>query len=479
MTYSKDAPLIQQAVYSAADLQGLPHLDSQPGEAPYVRGPYTRMYRERPWTIRQYTGFASAAASNAAFHRSLAQGGQGLSVAFDLPTHLGFDSDHPAALADVGRTGVAIDSVEDMKRLFAGINLGEVSVSMTMNGAVLPILAAYIVAAEEAGVPRHQLRGTIQNDILKEFMVRNTYIFGPEPSLRICADIVEYLSDELPAFNSMSISGYHFQEAGAGPALELALTLANARAYLDAVTERGLDLDRFCHRLSFFFGVGMNFYEEIAKLRAARLLWHEEVSQRGAQSDQATRMKMHCQTSGWSLTAQEPHNNLMRTTIEAMAAVFGGTQSLHTNAFDEALSLPTDASARLARNTQLVLQHEAQLCDVVDPWGGSYLMESLTHRMAEEVRGYLRQIDGQGGIVAAIRSGWVSDRIHRRAAETQGEIDSGQRTIVGVNRFTNTQNLAEMRAISMPNNWRTSNASACSTCARIETVLPSMPRWPP
>ncbi|SEF86630.1 methylmalonyl-CoA mutase [Marinobacterium lutimaris] len=421
--------------YSADDIRHLEYQHSRPGEAPFLRGPFTQMYRHKPWTIRQYTGFANAEASNAAFKQTLAEGGQGLSVAFDLATHLGFDSDHPAAQADVARTGVAIDSVEDMKRLFAGIDLSRVSVSMTMNGAVLPIMAAFIVAGEESGVAREQLRGTIQNDILKEFMVRNTYIFAPKPSLRICADVVDYLSHALPNFNSMSISGYHFQEAGAEPALELALTLANARAYLDAISARGLDLDHFCHRLSFFFGVGMNFFDEIAKLRAARLLWCEEVEHRGARSDRAKRMKMHCQTSGWSLTAQEPHNNLIRTTIEAMAGVFGGTQSLHTNAYDEALSLPTEHSARLARNTQLILQQETGICDVADPWGGSYMMESLTQQMADKVRDYLRQIDAMGGILAALESGWVSEQIHGQALRAQSRIDNGQRPIIGVNRF--------------------------------------------
>ncbi|GGB85611.1 methylmalonyl-CoA mutase [Marinobacterium zhoushanense] len=425
--------------YTQDDIDGLAHLGSCPGESPFVRGPFESMYRQKPWTIRQYTGFAGADASNAAFKRTLAEGGQGLSVAFDLATHLGFDSDHPTAQADVGRTGVAIDSVEDMKRLFDGIDLSQVSVSMTMNGAVLPIMAAFIVAAEERGVARHQLRGTIQNDILKEFMVRNTYIFEPEPSMRICTDVVEYLSHELPNFNSMSISGYHFQEAGADPALELALTLANARAYLDRIAARGLDLDHFCHRLSFFFGVGMNFFNEIAKLRAARLLWSEEVERRGARSERAKRMKMHCQTSGWSLTAQEPQNNLIRTTIEAMAGVFGGTQSLHTNAYDEALSLPSEHSARLARNTQLILQQETGICEVADPWGGSYMMESMTKAMADRVRAYLAQIDAQGGILQALQSGWVSEQIQTGSLHTQSRIDTGQQAIIGVNRFVSDE----------------------------------------
>lgn len=421
--------------YTASDISTLKHLESHPGEAPFVRGPFAEMYRQKPWTIRQYTGFASATVTNKAFRKSLAEGGQGLSIAFDLATHLGFDSDHPAALADVGRTGVAIDSVEDMKRLLTGIDLEKVSVSMTMNGAVLPIMAAFIVAAEESGARPSQLRGTIQNDILKEFMVRNTYIFAPDTSMRISLDVVEYLNIELPEFNSMSISGYHFQEAGAEPDLELALTLANAFAYLDKITERGLNLDDFCPRLSFFFGIGMNFFEEIAKLRAARLLWSQEIERRGATSEKSRRMKMHCQTSGWSLTAKEPQNNLIRTTIEAMAAVFGGTQSLHTNAYDEALSLPTENSARLARNTQLIMQHEAGLCDVADPWGGSYMMESLTHEIAQKALTLLERINDEGGIIAALQSGWVQQQIQNSSVKTQSKLDSAKQTLVGENRF--------------------------------------------
>ena len=433
-----------------SDHQSRTAVPEEAGKPPFTRGPYAGMYQRKPWTIRQYTGFASAVASNAAFRQTLAEGGQGLSVAFDLPTHLGFDSDDEAASADVGRCGVAIDSVEDMKRLFAGIPLDQVSVSMTMNGAVLPILAAYIVAAEENGVARQHLRGTIQNDILKEFMVRNTYIFAPEFSLRICTDVVEYLSRELPSFNAMSISGYHFQEAGADPALELALTIANGLTYVQAVARRGLDPDQFCHRLSFFFGVGMAFFTEIAKLRAAPRLWCEEVTKLGATTDQARRLKMHCQTSGWSLTAQQPLNNLVRTTIEAMAAVFGGTQSLHTNAYDEALSIPTDESARLARNTQLILQEEAGLCDAVDPWGGSYMMESLTEQIVVRVREYLAEIDQQGGVIAAIHSGWVSERIHQAASRTQADMDAGRRAIVGVTRHVqhNEQPAPSVRQIN-------------------------------
>ncbi|WP_221796672.1 methylmalonyl-CoA mutase [Oceanobacter mangrovi] len=427
----------KSGLYSQQDWQQLePRLQQQlaasAGVPPYTRGPYQSMYRDKPWTIRQYTGFGSAAATNQAFKTSLAEGGQGLSVAFDLPTHLGFDSDQPLAAAEVGKTGVAIDSVEDMKQLFDGIDLSTTSVSMTMNGAALPVMAAFIVAAEESGYSPAQLRGTIQNDILKEFMVRNTWVHAPEPSLRISTDIVRWLSQHAPGFNSISISGYHFQEGGASASLELALTLANGREYLDRMTGAGLNLDDFCPRLSFFFGVGMNFFEEIAKLRAARLLWSEEVLGRGG-SAKSARMKIHCQTSGWSLTAQEPHNNLIRTTIEAMAAVFGGTQSLHTNGYDEAVSIPTDESARLARNTQLILQQETGLTEVVDPWGGSYMMESLTAGLVNEVRDWLTQIEQQGGVVAAIESGWVQRTLHQQALVTQARLDRGETPIIGVN----------------------------------------------
>jgi methylmalonyl-CoA mutase len=434
-TGSIDDSLRPRPLYTRADLDGVPHLDSLPGAAPFLRGPHPTMYTERPWTIRQYAGFASAEESNAFFHASLREGGQGLSVAFDLPTHRGYDSDHPLAAADVGKAGVAIDSVEDMKQLFAGIALDATSVSMTMNGAVLPVLACFIVAAEESGVAAADLSGTIQNDILKEFMVRNTYIHAPEPSLRIAADVVEYVTRHMPRFNAMSISGYHFQEAGADAPLELALTIANAETYLKQLAARGLDIDRFCERLSFFFGVGRNFYVEIAKLRAARLLWCEVVEACGGRSDKARALRMHCQTSGWSLSAREPQNNTVRTTIEAMAAVFGGTQSLHTNSYDEALALPGDDAARLARNTQLILQHESGLCDVIDPWAGSYMMERLTHDIAAQTRGLLEEIAGKGGVVAALASGWISRRIDSAASRMQARIDSGEHVIVGENRF--------------------------------------------
>uniref|UniRef100_E1TGX4 Methylmalonyl-CoA mutase n=1 Tax=Burkholderia sp. (strain CCGE1003) TaxID=640512 RepID=E1TGX4_BURSG len=426
---------VLKSVYTRADLSGIEHLDSMPGEAPFVRGPFASMYTEKPWTIRQYAGYAQASDTNLAFRRALSEGAQGLSVAFDLPTQRGYDSDDVAASADVGMTGVAIDTVDDMARLFEGIALDEVSVSMTMNGAVLPVLAAFIVAAEERGIHASKLRGTIQNDILKEFMVRNASIFAPEPSLRIAADVVEYLSRHVPRFNALSVSGYHFQEAGADAVLELALTMANARKYIEILLERGMDANDACERMSFFFGVGMDFYVEIAKLRAARTLWSEIASQSGATTDRARALRMHCQTSGWALTAQKPMNNVVRTTVGALAAVFGGTQSLHTNGYDEALSLPCTESARLARDTQLILQHETHVSEVVDPWAGSYMMEALTADMSRRVRAVMDEIDERGGVVEVVVSGWVRDKIHRCALETQAEIETGERTIVGVNRF--------------------------------------------
>ncbi|CAG9163566.1 methylmalonyl-CoA mutase [Cupriavidus pinatubonensis] len=424
-----------KSVYGPDDLDGLAHLGTLPGEAPFVRGPYRTMYRGRPWTIRQYAGHADAVASNLAYRRALEQGAQGISVAFDLPTHRGYDSDDAEAAADVGMAGVALDSVDDMHRLFAGIALNQVSVSMTMSGAVLPVMAAFLVAAEETGVPASQLRGTIQNDILKEFLVRNAWVHGPGPSLRIATDVVEYLAQHAPRLHCMSISGYHFQEAGAPPVLELALTLANARTYLEQIRARGLDLDTFCGKLSFFFGVGKPFFVEIAKLRAARLLWHEIVTGMGGTSAQGTALRMHCQTSGWSLSAREPANNIARTAVEAMAAIFGGTQSLHTNAFDEALALPGDEAARLARNTQLILQHEFGLCDVADPWAGSYMMESLTAEIADGARAMLAQIEAQGGMLAALDSGWIQAQVHRGALDAQARIDAGEAVVVGVNRY--------------------------------------------
>jgi len=422
-------------VYTRADIEGIAHIDSMPGEAPFVRGPFASMYTQKPWTIRQYAGYAQASDTNLAFRTALAEGAQGLSVAFDLPTQRGYDSDDPAVSADVGMTGVAIDTVEDMTRLFEDIALDRVSVSMTMNGAVLPVLAAFIVAAEESGVGASQLRGTIQNDILKEFMVRNTSIFAPEPSLRIAADVVEYLGKNVPRFNALSVSGYHFQEAGADPVLELALTMANARKYITALAGRGMQADDVCQRMSFFFGVGMDFYVEIAKLRAARILWADIASASGATSDRARALRMHCQTSGWSLTAQKPMNNVVRTTVEALAAVFGGTQSLHINGYDEALSLPCAEASRLARDTQLVLQHETGVCDVVDPWAGSYMMENLTAEICQKALSVMAEIERRGGVVDVVESGWVREQIHRSALNIQAEIESGKRTVVGVNDF--------------------------------------------
>jgi methylmalonyl-CoA mutase len=393
------------------------------------------MYAQRPLTIRQYEGFSTAEETNAFFRQTLAAGGQGVSVAFDLPTHRGFDSDQPRVAGDVGKTGVAVDSVEDMKVLFEGIPLDRVSVSMTMNGAVLPILAGYIVAAEEQGVALDRLTGTIQNDILKEFMVRNTYIYPPAPSMRIIADIIAYTAQQMPRFNSISISGYHLQEAGATQALELAFTLADGKEYVRTALAAGLDVDTFAGRLSFFWGIGMNFYLEIAKLRAARLLWSRIMTDFGAQHPRSLMLRTHSQTSGWSLTAQDPYNNIVRTTIEALAAVFGGTQSLHTNAFDEALALPTDFAARIARNTQLILQEETHICSVIDPWAGSYLMERLTQEMADAAGAIIAEVEAQGGMTRAVESGWAKLRIEACAAEKQARIDRGLDTIVGVNKY--------------------------------------------
>jgi methylmalonyl-CoA mutase len=422
-------------LYTAADLAGLPHTDTLPGFEPYVRGPQATMYAVRPWTIRQYAGFSTAEESNAFYRRTLAGGGQGVSVAFDLATHRGYDSDHPRVTGDVGKAGVAIDSVEDMKILFDGIPLEKVSVSMTMNGAVLPVLAGFVVAGEEQGVPQAQLSGTIQNDILKEFMVRNTYIYPPEPSMRIVADIIEYTARNMPKFNSISISGYHMQEAGANQALELAFTLADGKQYVKTAIAKGLDVDEFAGRLSFFWAIGMNFYLEIAKMRAARLLWCRIMKGFGARSPKSLMLRTHCQTSGWSLTEQDPYNNIVRTTIEAMAAVFGGTQSLHTNSFDEAIALPSEFSSRVARNTQLILQEETHITNVVDPWAGSYLMERLTQDMAEKAWSIIEEVEGQGGMTRAVASGWAKLKIEAAAAEKQARIDSGRDVIVGVNKY--------------------------------------------
>jgi len=427
-------------LYTAADLHDLPHADTLPGFEPFVRGPQPTMYAGRPWTIRQYAGFSTAEESNAFYRQALAGGGQGVSVAFDLATHRGYDSDHPRVTGDVGKAGVAIDSVEDMKILFDGIPLDKVSVSMTMNGAVLPVLAGYVVAAEEQGVAQAQLSGTIQNDILKEFMVRNTYIYPPEPSMRIVADIIEYTARKMPKFNSISISGYHMQEAGANQALELAFTLADGMEYVKAAVARGLDVDEFAGRLSFFWAIGMNFYLEIAKMRAARLLWCRIMKGFGARNAKSLMLRTHCQTSGWSLTEQDPYNNVVRTTVEAMAAVFGGTQSLHTNSFDEAIALPSEFSSRIARNTQLILQEETHITHVVDPWAGSYLMESLTQQMADTAWAIIEEVKAQGGMTKAVGSGWAKLKIEASAAEKQARIDSSRDVIVGVNKFRSDRN---------------------------------------
>ena len=424
-----------KTLYTAEDIQELPYTNTLPGFSPYIRGPQATMYAGRRWTIRQYAGFSTAEASNAFYRKALAAGGQGISVAFDLATHRGYDSDHPRVSGDVGKAGVAIDSVEDMKILFDAIPLDKVSVSMTMNGAVLPVLAGYIVAAEEQGVEQAALSGTIQNDILKEFMVRNTYIYPPTPSMKIIGDIIAYCSAKLPKFNTISISGYHIQEAGANAALELAYTLADGKEYIQTAIAAGLQIDDFAPRLSFFWGIGMNFYMEIAKMRAARLLWAEIVEGFAPTNPKSSMLRTHCQTSGWSLTEQDPYNNIVRTTIEAMAAVFGGTQSLHTNALDEAIALPSDFAARIARNTQLILQEETGIGQVVDPWGGSYMMEHLTNEMAAKARELIVEIDELGGMAAAIESGVPKLRIEEAAAKKQARIDRGEDVIVGVNKF--------------------------------------------
>ena len=424
-----------KALYTKDDLQDLPYTNTYPGFEPFLRGPQATMYAVRPWTIRQYAGFSTAQESNAFYRQALANGGQGVSVAFDLPTHRGYDSDHPRVMGDVGKAGVAIDTVEDMKILFDQIPLDQVSVSMTMNGGVLPILASYIVAAQEQGVEQAQLSGTIQNDILKEFMVRNTYIYPPEPSMRIIGDIIEYTAQQMPKFNSISISGYHMQEAGANQSLELAFTLADGQEYVKTALAKGLDIDVFAGRLSFFFAIGMNFYLEIAKLRAARLLWWRMMKAFHPKNPKSLMLRTHCQTSGWSLTEQDPYNNIVRTTIEAMAAVFGGTQSLHTNSFDEAIALPTEFSARIARNTQLIIQEESHMTSVVDPWAGSYMMEKLTQEMADKAWEIIQEVEAMGGMTKAVESGWAKLKIEAAAAQKQAHIDSGKDTIVGVNKY--------------------------------------------
>ena len=422
-------------LFTAADLNPVDHAHTMPGMAPFLRGPYPTMYVQRPWTIRQYAGFSTAEKSNAFYRRNLAAGQKGLSVAFDLATHRGYDSDHPRVSGDVGMAGVAIDSLYDMRLLFEGIPLDKMSVSMTMNGAVLPIMALYIVAAEEQGVTPAQLSGTIQNDILKEFMVRNTYVYPPSPSMRIIGDIFAYTSQQMPKFNSISISGYHMQEAGATADIELAYTLADGLQYIRAGIDAGLNIDAFAPRLSFFWGIGMNFFMEVAKMRAARLLWANLVNSFNPQNPKSLSLRTHCQTSGWSLTAQAPYNNVARTCVEAMAATQGHTQSLHTNALDEAIALPTDFSARIARNTQLFIQQETGTTDVIDPWGGSYYVERLTHELAHRAWTHMQEIEELGGMTKAIESGVPKMRIEEAAAKTQARIDSGRQTIVGVNRF--------------------------------------------
>src|SRR6059058_3807346 len=422
-------------LFNPADLDGLDFLGTFPGIAPYLRGPYPTMYTTQPWTVRQYAGFSTAAASNAFYRRNLAAGQKGLSVAFDLPTHRGYDSDHPRVVGDVGMAGVAIDSILDMRQLFDGIPLDRMSVSMTMNGAVLPVLALYILAAEEQGVAPGRLTGTIQNDILKEFMVRNTYIYPPKPSMQIVSDIFAYTSQKMPRFNSISISGYHIQEAGATADLELAYTLADGVEYVKAGKDAGLEVDAFAPRLSFFWAIGMNFFMEVAKLRAGRLLWAKLMKEAGAQNPKSMSLRTHSQTSGWSLTAQDVYNNVVRTCLEAMAATQGHTQSLHTNALDEALALPSDFSARIARNTQLLLQQESGTTRVIDPWGGSAFVEKLTYDLARKAWGHISRSEELGGMAKAIEAGVPKLRIEEASAKTQARIDAGRQAVIGVNKY--------------------------------------------
>jgi methylmalonyl-CoA mutase len=457
-------------LYTAADIAELDFIDSVPGAHPFVRGPKATMYTGRPWTIRQYAGFSTAEESNAFYRKNLAMGQKGLSVAFDLATHRGYDSDHPRVVGDVGKAGVAIDSVEDMKVLFDGIPLEEMSVSMTMNGAVLPVLACFIVAGEEQGVPTEKLTGTIQNDILKEFMVRNTYIYPPTPSMRIVADIIEFTSRKMPRFNSISISGYHMQEAGATCDLELAFTIADGLEYVRSAISKGLGVDEFAPRLSFFFAIGMNFFMEVAKLRAARLLWATLMKKHfDPKKAESLMLRTHCQTSGVSLTEQDPYNNVIRTTIEAMAATLGGTQSLHTNAFDEAIALPTDFSARIARNTQLVLQHEAGITKVVDPFGGSYFMESLTHALAQKALGIIDEVEAMGGMTKAVESGMPKLRVEEAAARRQARVDRGIDVVVGVNKYQVDADSNEAFDILVVDNGRVRDAQI----ARLEQMRSS------
>ena len=462
-----------QPVYTAEDLHGLDHIESIPGEAPYSRGVKATMYAGRPWTIRQYAGFSTAEESNAFYRQALSGGQQGVSVAFDLATHRGFDSDHPRVVGDVGKAGVAIDSVEDMKILFDGIPLDKISVSMTMNGAVIPVLASLIEAGEEQGVARADLSGTIQNDILKEFMVRNTYIYPPEASMRIVADIIEFTATEMPKFNSISISGYHMQEAGANLVQELAYTIADGREYVRAAIERGMDVDAFAGRLSFFFAIGMNFFMEVAKLRAARVLWHRVMAEFEPKNPKSSMLRTHCQTSGVSLQEQDPYNNIVRTAFEAMSAVLGGTQSLHTNSFDEAIALPTETSARIARNTQLILQEETGVTNVVDPLAGSYYVEKLTADMIDEAWALIEEVEQLGGMTKAVASGIPKLKIEESAARRQALIDRGEEVIIGVNKYKletqpdidvrdiDNNQVREAQLTKLENIRRTRNKSAC------------------
>ncbi len=448
--FEKDG-LEMKSSYTEKDVQNKELKNYSAGISPYLRGPYSTMYVQKPWTIRQYAGFSTAEESNAFYRRNLAAGQKGLSVAFDLATHRGYDSDHPRVVGDVGKAGVAIDSVEDMKILFDQIPLGEISVSMTMNGAVLPILAFYIVAAEEQGVSQNQLSGTIQNDILKEFMVRNTYIYPPKPSMKIIADIFEYTSQNIPKFNSISISGYHMQEAGATPVLEMAYTLADGLEYVRTGIKAGMNIDDFAPRLSFFWAIGMNHFMEIAKMRAARYIWANLLTQFNPQNPKSLALRTHSQTSGWSLTEQEPFNNITRTAIEALSSALGGTQSLHTNALDEAIALPTDYSAKIARNTQIILQQESGICDVVDPMGGSHLVESLTQQMIEEAMKFIDEVEKEGGMTKAIEAGIPKMRIEEAAAKKQAKIDSGEEFIIGVNSFKSNLKQMELEILDIDN----------------------------
>ncbi len=468
LTWHTPEGLDVKPLYTRRDVEGLDFTDTIPGDYPFVRGPKATMYAGRPWTIRQYAGFSTAEESNAFYRRGLAGGQKGLSVAFDLCTHRGYDSDHPRVVGDVGKAGVAIDTVEDMKILFDGIPLREMSVSMTMNGAVLPVLAMFVVAGEEQGTPEAELTGTIQNDILKEFMVRNTYIYPPAPSMRIVADVIEHTAKRMPKFNSISISGYHMQEAGATCDLELAFTLADGLEYVRAALGKGLDIDGFAPRLSFFFGIGMSFYMEVAKLRAARLLWATLMKRHfGPKKPDSMMLRTHCQTSGVSLTEQDPHNNVIRTTIEAMAAVLGGTQSLHTNSFDEAIALPSDFAARIARNTQLVIQHETGIPHVVDPWAGSYFMEHLTHALAQRALSIIEEVETLGGMTRAVEAGMPKLRIEDAAARRQARIDRGADVIVGVNEYrVENEEPIEVRVVD-------NTAVRASQLARLEKVRSS------